>query len=414
MTLMTQIKQHEKYNFFVFVINQILVRVGWIFKTETVVMPGFLDTLTPSGAIRGLLPLISRVSQSLPQFLIAHQVTQMPRKKIIFILSAFGFALPWLLLSLVLGTTPWSGELMAGIFLGLYACHWLAYGCNNLSNGTLQGKLVHAEKRGRLLAYSNTIGCTLAIASVWFLMPRWLQDGNAQYVWIFATTGCFFAVAATGGLFFREPPEAYSGEEMSFLKFLSSGIMLLRYDREFRRLAVVISLYMVVMLLFPHYTVFGKRKLGIVSRNFVTLLIVQNSVNALGSFIMGNVADRYGNRIVLRLLIFIAGFVPLLATGISQLPMGAHFYWIVYAFLGFTPVSGRITINYMLEIAPREKHPQYLGVLSLLQAIPLFGSPFLGLLIDLFSFERVFITASLMIFGAGWMTFRLAEPRNQT
>ena len=65
---------HEKRNFIVFVVNQIFVRIGWIFKTETVVMPGFLDTHTPSGVIRGFLPLIARVGQSLPQFLVAHQV----------------------------------------------------------------------------------------------------------------------------------------------------------------------------------------------------------------------------------------------------------------------------------------------------------------------------------------------------
>ena len=41
-----------------------------------------------------------------------------------------------------------------------------------------------------------------------------------------------------------------------------------------------------------------------------------------------------------------------------------------FALMGFTPVSARIVTNYTLEIAPQEKHPQYLGVMSLFPGDP--------------------------------------------
>ena len=187
--------------------------------------------------------------------------------------------------------------------------------------------------------------------------------------------------------------------------------MLVRYDRDFRRLAVVILLFYVVWLLFPHYTVFGMRRLGLAPGNFFTLIAVQNTINAFSSGVMGNIADRRGNRIVLRMLIFIGASAPLVAISISQLTVGKDFYWLVYAFLGFIPVSNRVVMNYTLEIAPQEKHPQYLGVMSIFQALPLFGSPLLGLLIDRFSFEPVFISCSLLTLWAALLTFRLNEPR---
>ena len=146
-------------------------------------------------------------------------------------------------------------------------------------------------------------------------------------------------------------------------------------------------------------------------RNGITLLIAQNTVSGLGALVMGNIADRHGNRIVMRVLIFIAACVPLLAVGLSRLPMGAHWYWLVYACLGFTPVSGRILTNYTLEISPQAKHPQYLGLLSVLQTVPLLGSPVVGLLIDRFSFESVFIVCSVLVFCSVLLTFRLIEPR---
>ena len=180
-TIQKTAQPHEKRNFIVFIINQILVRIGWIFKTETVIMPGFLDTHTPSGAVRGFLPLISRVGQSLPQFLIARQVSKMPRKQVVFVFSAFGITIPWLILALTLGWGGYVGSVIVGFFLVSYTMHWIMLGCNMLANGTLQGKLIRAERRGRLLAYANTIGCMLAIVALWLAMPHWLREGSTNY-----------------------------------------------------------------------------------------------------------------------------------------------------------------------------------------------------------------------------------------
>ena len=232
-TIEKEVEQHEKRNLIVFAANQIFMRLGWIFKTESVVMPGFLDVYTLSGFIRGLLPLISRIGQSIPQILIAHRVTKMPRKRMVFILSAFGITFPWLVLALTLEFGSWSNTTIVAIFLTLYGLHWLTYGSNVLAHGTLQGKLIRPRRRGRLLAYASLIGCTLAIIIVWLVMPRWVRGDTANYAWIFGMTGMFFGFAACSSLFFREPPDDHSAQTVPFLKYLSSGLMLLRYDRNF-------------------------------------------------------------------------------------------------------------------------------------------------------------------------------------
>ena len=169
----------EKRNLIVFGLNQILMRLGWMFKAESVVIPAFIDVYTSSGTIRGLLPLILRIGQSLPQFLVAQRVAQMPKKQAFFILTGFGFAIPWFVLSGTLSLTRWSGNVIVPVFLALCTLHWLAVGCNHLANGTLQGKLISPEKRGRLLAYSNIIGCTLAIGVAFYLLPRWFSGEHA-------------------------------------------------------------------------------------------------------------------------------------------------------------------------------------------------------------------------------------------
>ena len=76
---------HEKRNLIVFALNQILMRLGWMFKAESVVIPAFIDTYTSSGTIRGLLPLILRIGQSLPQFLVAQRVARMPKQQAFYV-----------------------------------------------------------------------------------------------------------------------------------------------------------------------------------------------------------------------------------------------------------------------------------------------------------------------------------------
>ena len=400
----------EKRNLVVFALNQILMRLGWMFKAESVVIPAFIDIYTSSGTIRGLLPLILRIGQSLPQFLVAQRVAQMPKKQGFFILTGFGFAIPWCVLSLILGLTSWSANVIVAIFLLLCTVHWLMVGCNHLASGTLQGKLISPEKRGRLLAYSNVIGCSLSIGLAVYLMPRWLSESNPHYAVIFGVTSGAFGIAAFISFWFKELPSQPEGAA-PFFKFLGDALLLLRHDRNFRRFALVILLFYSIWPLFPHYAVFGKRTLGLASSGFVTLIVAQNASNAVGAGIMGNIADRSGNRFVLRLLILISAFTPLLAVIISRMPSGAQLYWIIFALIGFTPVSARIVTNYTLEIAPQEKHPQYLGVMSLFQAIPLFVSPLIGALIEEFAFEPVFITCSVLVSLGFLLTFKLDEPR---
>ena len=49
------IARSEPRNLLLLVLHQIVVRTGWIFKTESVIMPAFLDYVMPAGWLRGLI-----------------------------------------------------------------------------------------------------------------------------------------------------------------------------------------------------------------------------------------------------------------------------------------------------------------------------------------------------------------------
>ena len=407
-------KEHAPRNFLVLTLHTVLFRIGWVFKTESILMPGFLHTLTPSGAIRGFLPLISRFGQSIPPLIAAHWITKRSVKKWVFFSTALLVCLPWGILAvLILVASEGHRTLMVLAFLILYAFHWLVCGIVNLLHGTMLGKLIPVLKRGRFVGLSELLRGLFAVAAVFVLMPAWLDEGVIGYSKIFGATGFFFLLGALSLLGIEEPVDDTSANDGTLWEFVLGLVHLVRQDRNFRRLIGVIVLFYVNLLLFPHYTVFGMETLRLGEESFVGFLIAQAGANALISPLSGHIADRRGNRITLQGLIFLSACVPLAAVGISTLPLhlGRRLYWIVFACIGFIPVSQRITTNYVLEMAPQSLHAQYLGTLNLVRMLPVLISPIVGWAMDLFSFQPVLLVCSGLIFCSGVMTFWLKEPR---
>jgi MFS family permease len=404
-------------NYWASALNQILLRVGWVFKTETVIMPGFLDILSDGKAsLRGWLPVLARLGQSLPQFFYARRVRAMPRQKMAFFYMSLLQALPWLTLTGVILYLPQARPMwLSALFLILYGLFWVGGGVAVLLSGILQGKLIPVRRRGSLLAVSSFWGCGLGIVAIIFLLPAWLAQGRHGYALTFSAVAFFFALSALCILFFREPADTPASKDAPIGQFVAQSFRLLRQDKNFLRLINIITLYGTVWILFPHYATFARARLSVGHEFDYLWIAAQNAMNGLSSLIIGPIADRRGNRIALCVLTVVAGVTPLLAIGLSHLPtsLGAHLYWTVFALLGFTPVSQRIITNYTLEICAREQHAQYLGTVQLFQGVTQLFAPVVGWLMEQFQFEPIFLIASALIFWGGLVAQGLIEPRSK-
>ncbi len=60
------IQLHEPRNLVLLALHQIVFRIAWMFKTESVIIPAFLDFVSGPGAggLRGCLPVLNRLGQS--------------------------------------------------------------------------------------------------------------------------------------------------------------------------------------------------------------------------------------------------------------------------------------------------------------------------------------------------------------
>ncbi|MEZ6093810.1 MAG: hypothetical protein R3C03_06180 [Pirellulaceae bacterium] len=185
--------------------HQILMRTGWIFKTESLIMPAVLDMIGGSAFLRSCLPMLNRFGQSVPPLLVAQTIRRSRYKKAGLIAAAMTMGVIFCLLSLLWTfreSLSQTGLIVA--ILVLYAIFFSSMGIHQLSLSALTGKLIPVTIRGRLMQFSSVLGSTVAVTCAWILLNRWLTPGSANFTAIFLFAGVLFTASASIAFLFRE------------------------------------------------------------------------------------------------------------------------------------------------------------------------------------------------------------------
>lgn len=413
---------------------QVIVRVGWIFKTETIIMPAVLDAVVDSGLLRGLLPVLNRGGQSLTPLFASGSLGRLPRKKWALVRTSLAMAGCFGVLAAAWGPLEARRpDLLALLFLVLYGLFSTAIGLNQLVLAALQGKLISPGHRGRAMVVSVSLGSVLAIVAAILLLRPWLGEPDG-FPKIFGVTGLFFALAAIAPLFLDEPPEqpraprglpvgggsASHGFIGTSLQAVARGIggwrRTLGGDRPLVRLCVVAACFSAVLMLFPHYQAFARDRLGSRIGSLLTWVVVQNAATGVASLVAGPLSDRRGTRIVLVWLVALSSATPLVVTLLSLLPhaTAVEWFWLVYVPLGLNPISLKIFTNYALELAPHPgEHPRYVSIVGAALAAPFVLSPLVGMAVDIFGFRHVFVIGAAVIACGAVVAVGLPEPRGR-
>jgi hypothetical protein len=421
-TLAHETLAREARNTFGIEAYQVLVRIGWIFKTETIIMPAVLDALVDSGTLRGLLPVLNRGGQSLPPLAAAGPIGRLPKKRPTLIATTLAMAGCFALLAVAWGPLAAARpDLLAGLFLVIYAAFAAANGLNQLVLATLQGKLISAGNRGHAMVVSVTVGSVLAILAAALLLGPWLTEPDG-FPKIFAATAAFFALAAVVPLVLDEPADVVpmrqrpAGWRAHVAEGVASWRRVLVADPALGRLAVAAGCFSAVLMLFPHYQAFARDSLGTGRSSLLVWVVVQNLATGLASLVAGPFADRKGTRIVLVWLVALSALTPLVVTLLSLAPhaVAGEWFWLVYAPLGLNPISLKIFTGYALELAPAAaEHPRYVSIVGAALAAPFVISPLVGLAVDAIGFRPVFVAGAAVIATGAVVALGLPEPRHR-
>ena len=406
----------EKRNFFAITIYQVLLRVGWIFKTESVIIPAALDSIGGVGWVRGCLPMLNRIGQSLPTLLVWPLIKNArQQKRWLWVTTSLMGLLFCTLACLWWWELDSLGQWTQLIFLVVYALFFVAVGINQLSLSSLIGKLIRADLRGRLMLAANLFGCVFSIAAAWWVLRGWLAKSDAHFGAIFATSGLLFLLAAASALLIDEPSaERARDNPYRFSRTIKDVCNTILVDRHFRTLLIISSLFGLSMTLMPHYQSLGRSRLQLGFSDLLPWLIIQNLGVAVFSIPVGWLADRWGNRAALRCVLLFLMLAPILALFFSTSESwGRTGFMGVFFLLGLMPVTMRILANYSLEFTSQLNQPRYLVTQSLAMGLPvIFTSALMGLLVDELGYDLVFGGVAVCVISAWLLTFCLHEPRD--
>lgn len=412
------IERHENRNLLLLALHQIVFRVGWIFKTESVIMPAVLDQVAGAGWVRGLLPILNRFGQSVPPVFAATVLQRMHLKKRALAILPILMSVPFLVLACVWlgGGFDRSGQGRAVwpvvLFLAMYATFFVLVGLYHLAFGTVQGKLIRPTRRGKLLRTSTFWGSIPAMLMAWWLLSKWLRLPDGGYGYTFAFTGACFFVSGLVVFALHEPGDGVETRTDRKRDALTAVGKALQTDSNLRRLVGVAMLFGTGLIIFPHYQALAREELGLSGVHLMVWVITQNAAVGVLSLFVGPLADRKGNRLTLQILLFGSAIAPAYAIALPNVPGGDRIFWLVFIPLAVIPLVLRLLVNYTLEICDAEQHARYLSTVSLGLAVPFFASPLVGWLADVAGFRLVFLSAVCLTVLGGLLSLGLSEPRH--
>ncbi len=398
-----------------------MLRIGWIFKTESIIMPAFMDLVGGAAWQRGCLPMLSRLGKSTVPLLFSDQIRNVAVKRNWLCLTSISMGGCFLVLA---GLWWISGGQRAAwwpyCFMGLYGLFFTAAGMNEVLFSTITGKLIVKNQRGRLAAVGSLIGGFAAIVCALIWLRPWLQASTEVYPrfeLIFGATGILMAAAGITALRFVEPSDEMRAKSRPPVELIKASVRIVTEDHNFRLLATIAVMYGMSMTLFPHYQSIARERLGFGFGDLdgaLSWIIAQHIGASVLSVPAGTIADRYGNRLVLQGLMGAVCIAPVLLLVLHageiqwQLP-----YLVMFFLLGLTPIAFRFFNNYVLETAEAAKHPAYLSTLSACIALPIIStSPLVGLLMDFIGLSAIFMCVFVLLVIGWGLTFRLQEPRH--
>ncbi len=415
--------RHLRWNFAVIVLDASFFFCAFAFLDPVVVLPVLLSDLSDSKLIVGLMSALQRAGWLIPQLLAASFVLHRPRKKPFVLYPCLISRLPFLGLAIVFNL-DWAASHPRGLLLVLmlgFTIFFFGDGFSGVPWHDIIGRTIPARFRGRFFGSMQFLGGLLAVGSG-AVVRAILSNSSLPFPHNYGRLFIFLVIGMTLSTIclalIREPRGPTVEEAQSLPRLLRAIPSTLRRHPRLRRVIVGQILCGLAGLAVPFYAIYAHSRLGLPA-SVGGLFIWAGTIGSVGaSFIWAYLSDRLGSTAVIRAVSWLVIAVPAAALLVSALApiMGAtdvaYLYCLVFLlngaiwggmWMGFT--------NYVLEIAPAQIRPLFLGLQSTLAAptvlMPLLGGWMLGVL----PFQALFLLVAVTGVVSVTYVYRLPEPR---
>jgi MFS family permease len=389
-----EIAQHLKHNLIVNILDGGFFGLAMGFASYSTILPLFVNTMTRSALLIGLIPALHSACWYLPQLFMARRVArQKSFKPMVLLLTTFE-RLPFLGLALVAGQATQLGSPLAlGLTFTMITFQSLGAGFTANAWQSMIAKIIPGEQRGTFFGFQAATASLFASGSAvvaGFILEKFGTSRGFVSCFLLASVALalsWFFLALT-----REPDNAAVEINVTPEGYWSSLMDILRQDANFRWYLAARSLSQLAVMGFAFYTVYvvsyqqvGEAEVGVMTGVFMGTQIIANPV-------MGRLGDRWSYRGAMQVGIIAAMLSALLAW---RAPSPGWFY-LVFILAGIAAVNWTVSLSMTLEFGSEAERPAYIGLANTLIAPTTILSPFVGgWLADLGGYPVAFLATAI-------------------
>lgn len=412
---------HTRWNFAVIVADASAFITGLAFASPVIVLPLFVERLSGSTVLVGVLSAMQMSGWFLPQLLGASLVEHRPRKKPFMLKVCAAGRVPMALIPLSVLALVDRPQALLAVFLSVHLLFYLSDGLIGVAWTDIGAKTIPPRMRGRFYGAMQLVGGLLSVlagVAVNRILANPRLPYPRDYALLFAIEFVLLMVSLGFLGLIREPLRPVRSERRSVGQLLRGSPGLLRANPQFVRLVIVMAFVGAGAIALPFYGLYARVRLGVPEAMAGVFVSAQMAGGIASSIVWAWLSDRHGSSRVVQGTTLCNLAAPLFAW--LAPPVLAHYgagtvaygYGFTFFMLGAAINGAWIgSTNFTLESVGEKERPTYLGLLNTMSA-PLTLLPILGgWVVRATSYQAMLavaaISGAMAVAACAW----LREPR---
>lgn len=412
--MLDQVQKLLRFNVTVNIIDGAFFGLSFGFSSFSTFLPIFVNRLTDSAMLIGLIPALHSFGWQFPQIFTAGWISRMRRYKPAVLLLTINERVPFFFLALIAWFMPALGKQNA-LILTFLLLTWQGLGGGFTANAwtSMICKIIPSETRGTFFgAQSAAANTFMSIGSILagYLLSR-ISD-RYDFSLLFLLTGVILFIS----LFFlsltREPEDLEKiipEEKQPFWKGIRT---VLKRDTDFRWFLVARMISQLASMGFAFYVIYGINQFGMDEFTAGVISATLTGAAILANPLMGLAGDRWGHR-----KIMVIGFLCATLSSVLAWQAGSiAWFYPIMLLTGMANVAIWTTpLTLSAEFGDETNRPIYIGLSNTLIAPATILAPLLGgWLADQFGYPLMFLcTAAAGILTLFIFIFLFKEPRER-